>query len=119
MLFEIEGKIIEIFDAVQITDSFKKREFILDHTENNNGRDFTDLIKFQVTQDRCSTLDTLKVDDLVKVTFNIRGRKWDKDGRSGYFTSLEAWKIEKTSSGTDFEGTDPIPPDEILDDLPF
>jgi len=119
MLFEIEGKIIEIFDVVQITDTFKKREFILDHTENSNGRDFTDLIKFQLTQDRCAVLDNFAVNDPVKVTFNIRGRKWEKDDRSGYFTSLEAWKIEKTNTGTDFEGQDPVPPDEILDDLPF
>ena len=30
----IKGKLIEIFDTVQITDTFKKREFIIEDTKN-------------------------------------------------------------------------------------
>ncbi len=124
MLFDIDGILIEKFDTVQITDSFRKREFVINHTETSNGREFTDLIKFQLTQDRCSLLDQFELNDPVKVTFNIRGRKWEKEGRSGYINSLEVWRIERLQGeGTDepsgYEGIDPLPEQEYEDDLPF
>jgi hypothetical protein len=123
MPFELVGKIIEIYDTVNISDTFKKREFVIEKKEN----DFIDYVKFQVTQDRVSMLDDFKVDDEVKVTFNIRGNRWERDGNVNYFTNLGAWRIEKLS-GTPESGIDaPFPeandmPDEpgsAEDDLPF
>jgi len=29
------------------------------------------------------------------VQFNLKGRKWDKDGKTSYFNTLQAWKITK------------------------
>ena len=38
MSFELTGKLIEKLDLQQITDSFQKREFVVEKTENANGR---------------------------------------------------------------------------------
>jgi len=99
MSFEISGRIVEIFQTQQVTDKFKKREFILEVKETSNtGFEFVEYIKFQAVQDKCSLLDGLNLNDHVKVHFNLRGRKWEKDGQTSYFTNLDAWKIESERS---------------------
>ncbi len=100
MSFETTGKLIEISATTAINDKFKKREFVIELSETKNGFDFKDFVKFQVTQDKCSLPDSYKVGDTVKVSFNLRGRKWEKDGVVSYFTNLEAWKMESIGSGS-------------------
>ena len=139
MSFEISGRIFEIYPTQQVTDKFKKREFILEVKETSNtGFEFIEYIKFQAVQDRCSLLDGLNVNDQVKVSFNLRGRKWEKDGQTSYFTNLDAWKIENEQStsinpntpGAQDQNTvtsanqapfpeDPPVDDSGFDDLPF
>ncbi len=98
MNFEIKGKLIEKSNVKQISDTFKVREFVIENTETVAGRDFTEMIKFQLVQDKCSLVEDIQKGDSIKVNFNIRGRKWEKDGRSGYMTNLDAWRIEKSDS---------------------
>ena len=126
MSFEITGKVIEKYDTIQVNDRFKKREFVVERTESNGGMEFTDHIKFQLTQDRCNLMDNIEVSEQVKVNFNIRGNKWEKDGKVNYFTNLDAWRIEKAQSqnSNDFPGDMPPPPSldnmpDESDDLPF
>ncbi len=127
MVFELSGKLIEIFDTVQVSDSFRKREFVIEKTETTGGSEFTDCIKFQLTQDRCNLIDSFKLNELVKITFNIRGNRWERDGRVNYFTNLAAWRIEKESFQEDSEMDVPFPgetdaPPSVGDednDLPF
>lgn len=125
MSFELKGKMIEKYDTVSVNDSFRKREFVIE-VENERDARFNDMIKFQLTQDRCNLLDPVQVGDEVQVWFNIRGRKWEKEGRVNYFTNLEAWRMEKSEGGTQ-ENMPPLPgandmPEAINeqeDDLPF
>ncbi len=138
MSFEISGRIIEIQPTQQVTDKFKKREFILEIKEtNNSGFEFVEYIKFQTIQDKCSMLDGLNLNDQVKVSFNLRGRKWEKDGQTSYFTNLDAWKIVNEQSTSinpnntpgiqntvmsDNSAPFPVDPpvdDSGFDDLPF
>jgi hypothetical protein len=98
MSFEINGKLYEKYDTVSVSDKFRKREFVLEKIEATNAGEFTELIKFQLTQDRCDSLDRFNVNEEVKISFNIRGRKWEKDGKVSYFTNLEAWRIEKVAN---------------------
>ena len=81
----------------KISDKFKKREFVIE-VENEKNSDWNDFIKFQLTQDRTELLDTVSLNDVIKVSFNIKGRKWEKDGKINYFSNLEAWRIEKVAS---------------------
>lgn len=96
MALEIAGKLHHKYDTVQVSDKFKKREFILDITEDVNGKVYPNYAKMQVTQDKCSVLDSYKAGEEVKVSFNIRGNKAQgKDGKAVVYTNLEAWKIER------------------------
>jgi len=87
--------------------------------------EYTDFIKFQLTRDRCALIDNYNLQDEIKVSFNIKGRRWVKDDKVSYFTNLEAWKIEKIVTSSEEPPLSPplmeeeAPPLEELDDLPF
>jgi len=95
MSFEITGSLILKENTVDITSTFRKREFVIE-VVNERNNEWNDFIKFQLTQNNCSVLDQFEDGDVIKVSFNIRGRKWEKDGKLSYFSNLEAWRIEKT-----------------------
>lgn len=123
MSYELTGKLIEKYDTVQRTETFRIREFVVEQTDENNGRTFTSYIKFQCTQDRTSILDRVQTGEQVKVYFNIKGSKSERDGKVSYWTNLDAWRIESAldaakhqvqvqESYTDMPAGD-------TDDLPF
>jgi len=125
MSFEISGKLIEKFDTVVISDRFKKREFVIEKKESTpNGFEFVETIKFQLTQEKCDSLDTFNVSEDITVHFNIKGKRWEKNGQVNYFNNLDAWRVEKQASVTSAPAaatSADIPPVELdeSDDLPF
>ena len=126
MAFEITGKIIDILPVNQVSDKFRKREFVIERKETGGTALFIDYIKFQLVQDKCDLINESFMNEEVKVTFNIKGNKWERDGRVNYFTNLDAWKIERIASQIRVQGesNQPAPedlPPEIddLSDLPF
>ncbi|MEM1002294.1 MAG: DUF3127 domain-containing protein [Bacteroidota bacterium] len=93
---DIKGRIIEISDTQQISNTFKKREFVIEYTDNPQYPEF---IKFELIQDKCDLLNNYKVGDELDVHFNLKGRKWtDPKGEVKYFNSLQAWRLEAASS---------------------
>lgn len=127
MSFELQGKLVEKFPTQQVSDAFKKREFVVETTEEGGGRVFTEQIKFQLVQDKCSLIDDIGTNQDVKVSFNIKGRRWEKDGKVNYFTNLDAWRVEAAGSTSQAPRNDAPPAmnpadinmDEEEDDLPF
>lgn len=122
----IEGRIIEIFDTQDVTNSFRKREFVVEYAENPQYPEF---IKFELIQANCDQLNDFKVDDMVNISFNLKGRKWtDPQGVVKYFNSLQAWRLEKAggNSGSAEQAPPPSADQEWMksdfsedDDLPF
>ncbi|MEA1897400.1 MAG: DUF3127 domain-containing protein, partial [Bacteroidota bacterium] len=90
MSFEISGKLIEKFDAIQVSDKFRKREFVVEKTETAGNTEFSNYIKFQLTQDRCDLIESFHTNDEIKISFNIKGNRWERDGKVSYFTNLDA-----------------------------
>ncbi len=124
MDFNIIGNLVVKEDEQQVTASFKKREFVIEVVNERNS-DWNDFLKFQLTQDRCALIDGFNLGEPVKVSFNIRGRKWEKDGRVSYFNSLEAWRLEKVQPTTAPDTPPPafteseVPQAGPDEDLPF
>src|SRR3546814_14276721 len=105
---EIKGKVVEVSDVMQVTDTFKKRELIVEYIENNPS--YPEYLKFEALQDKCSILDAVKPGDEVEVAFNLRGRPWTgRDGKKQYFNSLVVWKLNMAGVGTPGAGVDSIP----------
>ncbi len=128
MAFEITGKVVEIHPVNQINDKFRKREFVIEKKDTAGAAVFIDYIKFQLIQDKCDLINESFLNEEVKISFNIKGNKWERDGKINYFTNLDAWKIER-ASGPETEAENTMPsgftPDDIspendeLSDLPF
>lgn len=128
---EIRGKVHEIGEVQQVTDTFRKRDLIVLYAENPQ---YPEYLRFEATQERTSLFDSLAVGDDVEVSFNLRGRPWtNKEGITTYFNSLVAWRVNKiadpSSAGAGVVGSnnpvDVPPPVDISsddgkdDDLPF
>jgi hypothetical protein len=124
MSYEIIGKLTARFDVVQRTETFKTREFVIEKTEDINGRAITNYVKFQCVQDKTAMPDRFNIGDEVKVQFNLKGSKWEKDGKVNYITNLDAWRMEgvklsqDNANGSNVNYND-IPPVDVVDDLPF
>ncbi|HRO41190.1 MAG TPA: DUF3127 domain-containing protein [Flavipsychrobacter sp.] len=99
MNLEVTGKLAVKYDTQQVKESFKKREFVLELSEEINGNVYTNFAKLQLVQAKCDILDRFNVGDQVKVSFNLKGNKWEKDGKVNYITNLDAWRIEAVATG--------------------
>ncbi len=129
MSYELNGKLISKSDTVQRTETFKTREFVVEKSEDINGRTITNYIKFQSVQDKTNIIDKINIGDELKVYFNIKGSKWEKDGKTNYITNLDAWRIELTLHSNNpaaaedghLEPLDTFSssPSDAVDDLPF
>ncbi|SUZ53886.1 uncharacterized protein METZ01_LOCUS6740 [marine metagenome] len=113
----IQGKLIEIFDTIQITETFKKREFII---QDNKNPEYPEYIKVEVIQDKVALLDNINIGDEINVLINIKGRKWeDKEGNIKYFNSIQGWKIESENLNLNQDNNDDNFNQDSGEDLPF
>ncbi|NLJ42854.1 MAG: DUF3127 domain-containing protein [Bacteroidales bacterium] len=125
MAFEISGKVIDIMPVNQVSDKFRKREFVIEKKETGGAAVFIDYIKFQLIQDKCDLINESFLNEEVKVSFNLKGNKWERDGKVNYFTNLDAWKIERVADPGKAQNVPPhstfddIPPEDEMSDLPF
>ena len=69
---ELTGTLKVKSNEQQISEKFRKREFVI----TDNSSQYPQHIMFQLTQDKCSLLDSYNVGDEIKVYFNLRGREW-------------------------------------------
>jgi len=128
MGFDVTGKLIAKYETVQRSEKFRTREFVIETTEDIGGRIINNYIKFQSVQDRTSLVDRFNIGDTVKVHFNIKGSKWEKNGQINYITNLDAWRLENVnmqtqespsaSASTAYSTSGNISGD-MPDDLPF
>ena len=111
--YELVGTLAVIGDTQQVKETFQKRAFVVSVMDGN----YEQLIECQVTKDKCRELDGYKVGDQVRVLFNLRGRKWHNPtkGIDQYFTTLEAWKLERNGFGN----APTQDKTEMFDDVPF
>jgi hypothetical protein len=128
MGIEISGTLHAIFEANQVTERFRKREFVVALGDNPR---YPQHVIFQLSGDRCENLDGFSVGDEVRVEFQLRGREWHSpQGETKYFNSLDVWGIDHasasagTSAGSSgaYPGEEPPMPDGPppgFDDVPF
>ncbi len=99
MNLEVTGKLIAKYETQQVSEKFKKREFVLELADDINGNTYTNFAKMQLVQAKCDIIDRFNEGDQVKVSFNIKGNRWERDGKVNYITNLDAWRIEAASAG--------------------
>lgn len=120
----IEGKLHLKGEIQSTSETFRKRDFVVEYADNPTYPQF---VQFQCTQDRCNLLDSFNVGDKIEVTFNLRGREWTSPQREKkYFNTLEAWRIQKVESDGQPQTVDDLarnsphlPGEDDGDSLPF
>jgi hypothetical protein len=129
MAMEASGKLRVIFDTKQVSERFTKREFVLELIDGK----YPQTVLFQLTGDRCASLDQFAVGDEVRLEFNLRGREWrNPQGEVKYFNSLDVWRIERagearrprrdSAAPREFDAAPPRtdePRPADLEDIPF
>lgn len=86
MAFQVQGKLYRVFDTEKKTDTFQAREFVLEVADGQ----YPQMVKFQLTQDKCALIDDYSEGQELTVHFDLRGREWN----DRFFTNLNAWRIE-------------------------
>lgn len=76
MSFEITGRVVEVMPVNQVSDKFRKREFVIEKKETGGSAVFIDYIKFQLVQDKCDLINESFLNEEIKVSFNIKGNRW-------------------------------------------
>jgi hypothetical protein len=96
MSLEVTGKLLVKYDTLQVSEKFKKREFVMELAEEINGNIYTNFAKLQLVQTKCDIIDRYNNGDFIKVSFNIKGNSYvdKKDGQTKYITNLDAWRVE-------------------------
>ena len=122
---ELQGR-IKLITPIQTfgNNGFQKRELIIVTEEQ-----YPQTISFDFTQGNCELLNNYQVGQVVKITFDIRGREWtNPQGEVKYFNSLgqvapPPQPIQAPQGGTTFAPKAPAPApqgtDLEEDDLPF
>ena len=104
MSLEVTGKLLEKMESQQVSERFRKREFVMELAEEINGNTYTNFAKMQLVQNKCDILDRFNVGDTIKVNFNIKGNRWERDGKVNYITNLDVWRIENAVAGAPVTG---------------
>ena len=108
-----KGTVVNVTPLQQISDKFRKQDFTIKTFDEK----FPQFLTFQVVNDKCDLVKNLNVNDVVEVSYNLRGREWTSpEGVTKYFNTVEAWSINLSSEPVQ---TTPAPTNEDDDDLPF
>jgi hypothetical protein len=116
---ETTGRIHALFEEKQVTERFRKREFVVELADNPR---YPQYVLFQLTGDRCESLEGFRVGDEVRVEFSLRGREWKSPrGETKYFNSLDVWTLSRVGDAgrtrDAFPDDEPPPPSD--EDVPF
>lgn len=118
---QITGKLIQSTAVEQVTEKFKKCNIII---QTDFTTQYPQEISLEVHNDNIAKLKDAgaKAGDIVTCDINLRGRRYEKEGKVSWFNTLVMWKMTKTQDVADV----PQPVDisssaatNTDDDLPF
>jgi len=118
MAYKATGRLHKVFDTEQKSASFQAREFVIEVADGK----FPQMVKFQLTQDKCALIDDYSEGEDISVDFDLRGREWNDK----YFTNLNAWRIARADAQDGASNADAAPAStpaaataDFDDDIPF
>ena len=88
MNYNVKGTLEAIFEVQIFQSGFQKREFLVKTDEQ-----FPQIIKLELTKDKCSILDAFKQGQQVSVDFNLRGSEYN----GKHYINLTAWRVSANS----------------------
>ncbi len=118
MANQIIGRVFQIGDTNSIkskdgSKTYYKRELVLDATRFDGltgQRGYDNYPSIEFSGDNCQLLDQLKIGDVVTVSFDLQGTKYEKDGKTRFFTSIRGYKVEPKQVYQPAQPQTPQPP---------
>lgn len=105
--FEVDGKLHVKYDTLQRTETFRLRKFVIEIAEGM----YPQFCEFQLKNDKCEIIDQFVVGDMIRVSFNLEGRAWQKNPQETvYLTNLGAWRISRPEAGATQGAASPSTP---------
>ena len=91
---EAKGIFKRAGNTKQVSEKFKNRTFDIETTDGK----YKQVIRFELSQDRCDLIDSYQLGEELEVSFNLNGREWQKTPEDDVvvFNTLSAWKIMAT-----------------------
>ena len=105
----LPGKVHFIGQTKVVSDKFKNRDLVLKTDDK-----YPQTIPFQLSQDKVTLADNLKIGDEVEASINIRGREWKSPtGEVKYFATLEIWSIQYANTSAPAPLVNPFDDDDL------
>ena len=107
--YEMTGAVRLIHPTQTFSSGFAKREFVV---EVEDGK-YPQLIKLECVKDNDAKLDKVSVNDVVNVSFDIRGSEY----KERHYVNLVAWNVEATGETAQPTATGPgrdVPASEAM-----
>ncbi len=116
------GTLTEKGGIIEVNDKFKKREFVIMVPDPKGNPKYNQEYTFTLIQDKVYIIDEWRLNDEIKVYFDIKGRRYNGKG----YHDLNAWKIEgmkydrpvEPKKETEVMGK-PVSNQNTEDDMPF
>ena len=107
MDYTFTGTVKKVGDVQTFSSGFTKRELVVTSEEERYPQN----VAFEFLKERADMLDGVRESDRVTVHFDISSREWAApDGSVKYFTSLRAWKLDKSDEAGGGGGARPAAP---------
>ncbi len=97
----ITGKVAQIGNTQEFQSksgkTYMRRDLVLDATKFDpytGERGVENYPVFEFGGENCKILDTLLLDQIVTVSFDLQGTRYEKDGEDRYFTRIRGYKVE-------------------------
>lgn len=93
-----KGTIYKINETQNISEKFKKRDFVL---EIKNNEAYVQKVMFTLILDKVDAINSYSVGDSVEVDFDLQGKEWTSpDGTVKFFNTLSVKQIDKSNEST-------------------
>ena len=115
MSYDITGTIKRVNPTITKKEKYKSRELILDVEDGK----WPQVVALETTGDRCDSLDQYRPGDVVKATFDVRGREWNGPNGVKVFTTLALWKVEVLTKAPDMPASSGGGGGGEQDEIPF
>lgn len=91
-MLSVTGKIYQIQDIQKINDTFSKREFVLELT--NDDQVYVQKVSFSLLRDKVNLMNSMEKGQEVEVKFYLNGRDWTSpQGEVKFFNTLDAQEV--------------------------
>ena len=131
--FKIYGRIADIYSPRQGETNGKPwqlQDLVIEEQQNEyTNRVLITLNNYRTNQDECDLIGkSLQDGIMVTASCSVSSREWQRDGKSGYSTNVQVWKVEEGDTRGKRQNNgepcvvqvgSPQPVSEDSDQLPF